>query len=243
MKKGILIITINTLFFSITSCSPILILIAKKSIEDTEGKENIKSKYNDDNLIFKTNKEFNYKTFRIDNNDTLPAKIYSSNDTILVDKVQLKILPGKFFHQTKIKWKYFYNNILVSDGGITGLEENSAKIWFHPPRINGTFIYTECCAFPITYLPMKEGSTWSELTRTGPNSYKEIGLQNSTINNTFKILKKEIFNGISDCWKIETSSKSVIGNSSCQYYFHEQLGFVYIEYTFPKQDKLIMQLQ
>lgn len=103
MKKGILI---TTLFSLITSCSPILKILLKKSIEDTEGKENIKSKYNDDNLIFKTNKEFNYKTFRIVNNDTLPVEIYSTNDTVLVDKVQLKILPGKFFNQTKIKWNF-----------------------------------------------------------------------------------------------------------------------------------------
>jgi hypothetical protein len=63
MKKnyGITIIITITLILTMTSC---------KMFRDTEGME-IKSKYNGDNLIFKTNSKFTYAAYRIKDKDTL----------------------------------------------------------------------------------------------------------------------------------------------------------------------------
>jgi hypothetical protein len=74
-----------------------LILISCRMFQDTEG-QNIKSKYNKDNIIFKTNSKFTYSALRIKGNDSLDCFVISFNDTVKINKVVLTILPGKFFY-------------------------------------------------------------------------------------------------------------------------------------------------
>lgn len=91
--------------------------------------------YNRDNLIYLANKEF---TFLIKTTVNPEDFRYYENPYPL-DKFQeqiilkLKILPGCFFDQTKVRYEYFLNEALFNFE-TTGLIEDKKSIWIHPPR-------------------------------------------------------------------------------------------------------------
>ena len=98
MKKSILTILLLGFILSLSSCSPIIYLIAgKKSFEDTEGKKDIETKYIADNKIYTLNRCFLFKVLSVSN----------SKDTLLNEYISLKVIPGNYFNQSKIKIKYY----------------------------------------------------------------------------------------------------------------------------------------
>ena len=71
------IVFLLMLVITFSSCKPILRMIVKNKITDTEGETGILSTYNDDNIVFKTNTNFTYSTNWIKNNDAESYHFYS----------------------------------------------------------------------------------------------------------------------------------------------------------------------
>lgn len=242
MKKVLLSIFIAIGF---CSCQPILKLVFGKAIEDTEGIKNIKSKHNDDNLIYSTNKQFVYSVYRISENDTLQCYTIRKTDTIGINRLVLKIIPGNFFGQTKIKWEYYDKDSLINTE-ITGLVEDSTEIWIHPPRFNYPFVFTESAPFPEIRYPLVSGKTWNSVLTIPKGNFKEVGLDGSKVSKNYKITGIENVEtksgNFNNCWKVESFGKSKIGTSKHFYFFNKDYGFVYEIYEFPNKEKLIFEL-
>lgn len=231
-----------------TSCQPILELLLGKTIVDTEGIRGIKSKHNDDNIIFKTNAKFMYSVCRIKNNDTLACYMVDyKDDTTVINNVVLTVIPGNFFGQTKMKWEYFYNSDSLIDKTITGIVEDSNQVWIHPPRSNYPFIYTEASPFPEVMLPLEKNKKWSGELIIPIGNFKEIGLDRSKVSCNYTILGKEniktTYKNFENCWKIESLAVSKIGKAMHVYYFDSHYGFVYSVYSFPNGETLIIELE
>ena len=213
-------------------------------LKDTEG-WNIKSKYNNDNLIFKTNAEFTYSAYRIKDNDTLNSYVVNHlGDTVVIKKVALTILPGKFFSQTKIKWEYLNENDSVIIKSITGVVEDKNEIWLHPPRKGIPFIYTESAPFPEIYYPLDSMSNWKG-GLMGLKGYESIGLEGEVLFEYAVSERQDIqteYKLFKNCWVINSKGESCIGVSTHKYFFNEKYGFVYSEYNFPTGEKLILSL-
>jgi len=212
-------------------------------VRDTEGCD-IKSKYNDDNIIFKTNNKYTYNAYRIKGDDTLNCFMEYLNDTVIIKKVVLTILPGKFFSQTKIKWEYLDENNNVISKYITGIIEDENEIWVHPPRKGIPFIYTESAPFPDITYPLDSMSNWKGKL-IGLKGYESIGLEGKVSFEYNVSLRQDIqtdYKSFKNCCVINSSGESCIGISTHTYFFDEEYGFVYSEYNFPTGEKLILSL-
>ena len=111
--------------------------VIKHQFKDTEGMS-MKSKYNDDNVVYKTNRSFTFRSILV-----------SKGDTLINEYSTLKVIPGHWFGQTKIKWKYqkAVNDTTSYNSEVSGLIETPDNIWFHPPR-NGNYALSETMPFP-----------------------------------------------------------------------------------------------
>jgi hypothetical protein len=167
-------------------------------------------------------------------------------DTLETTEVILTVLPGKFLGQTKIKWEYVGLNDSIVSKSITGIVEDSTRIWIHPPRSGVPFIYTEAAPFPEILLPIIEnGKRWAGGIQ-GLKGYEEIGLEGKVAFEYVVLGKENIktdYRAFIDCWKIESKGESSIGTSTHTYYYDEKYGFIYSEYNFPTGEKLIINLK
>lgn len=244
MKNALILIVVT---FGIYSCNPIVNLFFTGSKEDTEGMTHLESKYNSDNQIYKTHRKFIFNVYRIVNYDSLNCYSISYDDTTEINKIALKVIPGNYTNQTKIKWEYLSNDSVVNYA-ITGLIEDEYQVWTHPPRQNYPFIYTEAAPFPDITFPIEINKTWKSSGVIPKGRYKEIGIDKSKVKYNYKIIDKENLNTpfklLKDCWKIESKGfNNKIGESLHTFYFHHEYGFVFCRYTLANKEVLILELQ
>ncbi len=218
-----IIILLFQLLIGLTSCN-LLLNIDTADFNDTEGQYEVLSKYNDDNVIYKTNSEFVYQ---VDIKSPL-------NDTSYF--IVLKVIPGSLFDQSKIKYKYYSNkNQLEKDSchfwELTGLIENNKLIWLHPPRSKMKEL--ELSAFPE--IQKNEGiikKTWKSKIHTGSDWEK---YKNTSITSIYNYEKDTtlIFNSNKyDCSRIKAISTSKFGLVTTMYYFSNKIGFLNLNYFF-----------
>ncbi|MCX2743782.1 hypothetical protein OO013_07895 [Mangrovivirga sp. M17] len=230
-------------FFSFLAL--IVICASCRMFRDTEGYD-IKSKHNDDNVVFTTNSKFIYSIDRIKGSDTLGNYIVNHlNDTLVVDRVMLTVLPGSFLGQTKVKWEYLNPNDSVVQKNITGIIEDSTTVWIHPPRSGMPLIFTESAPFPKVKFPLVDNLSWPDGIGN-LKGYEEIGLTGS-VSFTYKNLGqagvKTTNKNYKKSWKFFSEGQSCIGLSIHIFHFDEVDGFVYSEYDFPNGEKVILQLE
>ena len=233
--------------FALAIISIFILLSSCTAIRNTEGKTNIKSKHNYDNNVFKTNSKFEYKVHWIRDNDTLQTYIINHlNDTISYDRAELSVVPGKFFGQTKMLWKYLNIEDSIVKTITTGLVEDSSHVWIHPPREGIPCIYIESSTFPSIELPAFANKQWKSKKVIPKGSYEAIGIDNSIVDSKYTISGKEeittLIKEFRDIWKVESSAQSKLGLSRHEFYYDDKMGFVYSEYTFSNGDKLILNL-
>jgi phosphoribosyl 1,2-cyclic phosphodiesterase len=158
MKITILITLLLTI--TLTSCSKIYSTLRKD--DDTEGKTDIKSKFNDDNKIFTNDKLFTYDVHQVDAARELNFKM------------ELLVIPGKFTGGKKIKYKLYYTdkNLTLEEHenyldtnklykwDITNVMEDDKSIWIHPPR-SYSLEKMQLTPFPQIDFPTKAGNNWS----------------------------------------------------------------------------------
>lgn len=124
----------------------------------------------------------------------------------------------------------------------TGIIENVKEIWMHPFRDN-QFHFTEVAPFPYIKFPLEIGKTWTQQLNI-VNGWGDWN--NTTGTNHYSVEETEDLNikygRIKGCWKIKSSSRYPFGDSFFDYWFHHELGFVKMNYTNYKGQKLHLEL-
>lgn len=146
-----------------------------------------------------------------------------------------KHIPG--YNQTIIGYAYptsknYSGSIYTSSGVI----ENEANVWMHPPR-DQYFQILELNPFPFIKAPYVIGTKWTWSLKIGDFwSDGRWKLWSGTIENKYeyeitdvKFIESSF--GRLQCFIIESSAVSRIGKTYLKAYFNEKYGFIRLEYT------------
>lgn len=111
-----------------------------------------------------------------------------------------------------------------------GVIENVEEVWMHPFR-NNQFNFTEVAPFPKIKYPLEKGKSW--IGNLGINSGWG-DWENTEISAHYEVTDYETINTrygqIVNCWKVESKSQFILGESFFDFWFNEDLGFVKMEY-------------
>ena len=124
--------------------------------------------------------------------------------------------------------KKFWNSI-----DTTGVVETKEEVWIHPFR-NNEFFKTEIAPFPEVYFPLTDSLMQKKISRT--HIIKNWGLYTNTETKlNYRYIGKENKSypgtGQIDCHKLfGTAVNSRHGESTLEYYFHEEYGFTEMNY-------------
>ena len=125
----------------------------------------------------------------------------------------------------------------------TGIRENVEEIWMHPFRYN-QYNFTEVAPFPQIKFPLSVGKKWNDNTITLQEGWGDWSHMN--VRSTFEILSKETvqtnYGELENCWKVKAVSNFDLGQSEVTYWFHEQYGFVKLNYVNYGGQKLNIEL-
>ncbi|WP_432412854.1 hypothetical protein [Rasiella sp. SM2506] len=139
------------------------------------------------------------------------------------------------YNQTIIQYSYLTQNGIAPFNGASGVIENEANIWMHPPR-NKYFRILELNPFPYIKAPYKVGNLWDWTLVIGDgwgdDRWKvwEGQIENQY---NYKITDKRKIKtalGKIDCFVIESTAKSRIGETKLTSYFNSEYGFVKLNY-------------
>lgn len=123
-----------------------------------------------------------------------------------------------------------------------GLIENENEVWIHPIRHN-QYVFTEVAPFPEVKFPIEKDKTW----RAGLGSLGGWGdWDGMDIISTYKVIGQETIKtmlGKIACWRIEAKAEFDLGTSTLVYHFHEDLGFVRMDYVNYVGQQLIFELE
>ncbi len=218
------------------------------------------NKYNENNIVFKVGTEFKYAYQYISpENETYLFKLTNSDwefvkptesDSLTVKHITIKALNRNpmgqrmpDYNQTNLSYKLDKK----ASFSMSGVIENENNIWMHPPRQN-LFRILELNPFPYIKAPYEVGTQWNWQLKIGSNWGDERWKTwEGVIENLYdyKITAKEKLQtklGILDCFKIESTATSEIGETSLTSYFHEKYGFVKLNYINIDGSKTILEL-
>lgn len=123
-----------------------------------------------------------------------------------------------------------------------GVIENEKSVWMHPIRHN-QYIFTEVAAFPEVRFPLSEGKTW----KNGIGGLGGWGdWDGTTIMSEYEVKGKEKLKlpfGKLECWVIDTQSEFELGTSSATFHFHEDIGFVKMDYLNYVGQRLVFEME
>jgi|GEM_PF-3508859 len=178
---------------------------------------------NDGSKIFTPGSEWVYIVKTLDSNKV----IYK------IDTLKLTVEEGTFLlRQKKISWSI--KNVLPNGSveeifEITGVVENSNRVWLHPPRLD--FLkFTELTAFPEVKFPTKENSEWSSTLNIGAGWGEWQGVK---VKSDYTLLKNNEISISDSCLVVSATSKSKLGTFNTTYKFCRNFGFEYIHYQHP----------
>lgn len=148
----------------------------------------------------------------------------SNNDIFLI----IKILPGCFFDQTKVKYEYVMNDS-VFHWEVTGLVEDKKSIWIHPPRsLVPDFEFSPYFEIKYNKLQWKSGFLVFNNNDDKIADDKRIRIKHSHI----KSGKDSVFpynNNLVLCNKINIASQFKDKTYHSEMLFNDSLGFVRID--------------
>lgn len=208
------------------------------------------NKYNYNNIIFKVGTEFIYSYQHITkNNEVQFFKKTEDNsgwefldsdstDFSTTHTLTISVLDGNpmsngipNYNQTNLKYILFDE----SSFSMSGVIENEANLWMHPPR-DYYFRILELNPFPYIKVPYEIGNKWNWSLKIGDGWADERWkVWKGTIDNEYKYeiidkIKLETEFGKLDCYVIESSAKSRIGKTKLTAFFNEKYGFVKLNY-------------
>lgn len=167
-----------------------------------------------------------------------------SIDENTIKKVKLTVKPGlepmiqhiPDYSQTIIQYQYLTKSGNAPFQSSSGVIENEANIWMHPPR-DRYFQILELNPFPFIKAPYKIGNKWTWNLGIGDNwSDKRWKTWEGSIENKYKyeiMGKTELKTpfGKIKCFVIKSTATSRIGQTKLTSYFNPQYGFVKLDYT------------
>ncbi len=124
----------------------------------------------------------------------------------------------------------------------TGIIDNQTMIFLHPFRDN-QYYFTEIAPFPEIFYPLYAGKKWSVALNIGEG----WGIWNGQrLETSYEILDSEsvTINGkiMNNCWKISSNAISDFGVSYLTMWFHEEFGFVKLNYVTYASQNLQLEL-
>lgn len=202
------------------------------------------------NEVYKVgnNYVFNYEVIR--NGQKLKLKknkgMFSSTDFELVplgtnmidvDKIRMIVQQVSDSERTnKGQTEISYIQEPLSRGmSSTGLVDNDKNIWIHPIR-TGFFNALETAPFPFVKKPLKVGTEWTDKMMIGEPWGNELWGKwegQLLLSYHYKVMAVEILkSGIGDveCYIIESTAQSDLGETKLKSYFSTIHGFVRMEY-------------
>ncbi len=122
-----------------------------------------------------------------------------------------------------------------------GIVENAEEVWMHPIRVN-QYKFTEVAPFPSVTYPLEAGHKWESSLQVldGWGEWNKLRLNSKYKikgQRTYLLQGEEIA-----CWLIESTSRSSLGKSSLNTLFSPKYGFVQLNYTNYKREKLCFDL-
>jgi len=159
-------------------------------------------------------------------------------DSIDVDKIHLLVQPVKDEDRTndnQTQICYLQEPVYASFNS-TGVVENENNVWIHPIR-KGFFNSLETAPFPFVKKPLKVGAQWTDQMKIGQGWGNKIwGQWEGSLIQTYDytVVGKEILEtkiGKIDCFIIQSTSKSSIGETKLKSFFSAVYGFVRLEYA------------
>lgn len=170
-------------------------------------------------------------------------------ENIEVDKIHLLVKPVEDSDRSNENQTQISYLQEPSFGGVnsTGAVENDKNVWIHPTRY-GFFNSLETAPFPFVQKPLAIGAEWTDQMQIGqPWGDKMWGQWEGPLLLTYnyKIVGKEILEteiGEIDCFVVESTAKSSIGETKLKSYFSEKYGFVRLEYELLNDLKVNMWL-
>lgn len=209
------------------------------------------NKYNFNNTVFKVGTEFIYTYEHITNNNDIKyfKKSRENRSWEFIDSdsidfnnkptLSISVLYGNpmsnsipNYDQTNLKYVLFDDSSYSTSGVI----ENEANIWMHPPR-DYYFEILELNPFPYIKAPYEIGNKWNWSLKIGDGWADERWkIWEGTIENkyNYEIVDKrniETELGKLDCYVIKSVAKSRIGETKLTAFFNEYYGFVKLNYT------------
>jgi len=239
-KNRLLLILLLVGVFS--SCSKIYSVLRKDV--DSEGKTDIKSKFNDDNKVYTTNRLFSYNVHQIDAARELNYKM------------ELLVIPGKYNGGTKIKYKLYYTeeNLTLKEReeyidsnklykwDITNVMEDDEGVWIHPPR-SYTLEKLQLSPFPQIDFPAKIGDNWASRMYIGAGWGD---LRGKTVSSDYIVesVKYSETDSLNFTARVKAETYFDEENHLCKavFDFDSQLGFTNMSYVFDDSTKVEIRL-
>lgn len=209
------------------------------------------NKYNTNNIVFKPGTSFTYAFehltaageplyFKINpDRESWDFVEAESTDSTTIKSVIIQVMGGNpmaqfvpDYNQTAIAY------ILVEGApfSMSGVIENEANVWVHPPR-DHYFKILELNPFPYIKAPYTVGTEWTWDLKIGSQwGDRRWKTWEGNIDNKYqyKITDEVILEtaiGDLECLVIESSAVSKIGQTALVAYYHPEYGFVQLNYT------------
>jgi hypothetical protein len=165
---------------------------------------------------------------------TFSEKNQSAN---AIDAIKLVVIAPKHAKRTnKKQTEIIYASApLAKFISSTGLVENDRNIWLHPVR-TGFFKSLETCPFPYLQYPLEAKKKWTDqmsISNFWANELWGNWDGQLLLQYTYQMVGETTLEtelGRLNCWKIEATAKSKIGQTQLTSYFSEKYGFVQLHY-------------
>jgi hypothetical protein len=220
-------------------------------VEKFDSLNTDENKYNYNNEVFKVGTKFTYDFehftpqnelhyFKIhQDKNTWDFVNQSDSDPSVIKNVIIGTLQGnpmaKYvpdYNQTAVSYQFKEDTPF----SMSGVIENEGNLWMHPPR-DHYFKILELNPFPYIKAPYEVGTkwTWNLLigSQWGDERWKTW---KGNIENKYQYEitdKKTLTTNFGDleCFVVESTANSTLGETALTAYFHPKYGFVQLDYT------------
>ena len=151
------------------------------------------------------------------------------------------------YNQTVISYEYVQVNGKRNFSSLTGVIDNEKNVWIHPPR-SKLFRILEINPLPFIQTPYKIGNMWNwslEIgSAWGDERWKtwEGSIKNKY---EYEITDKKKINieiGEIECYVVQSTARSSIGQTHLTAYFNKEIGFVKLDYTNIDSTRIALEL-
>lgn len=229
-----LLITLFTSFVSLSSYSQYQSLIFEADEVNIDNKIYVEGNA----FIFNYEIIINDTSFKLDSSEVRKHFLGESfSEQQSIEHIYLVVKPltkAILIDESQTQISY-YQGPQFDYASHTGAVENANNVWIHPIR-DGFFKSLELCPFPYIKRPNKEGLSWCDSMEIGEGWRNNLWAQWEgplSLKYDYSIVEEvnlDLEIGMVECWKVESTSRSKVGESKLVAYFSDIYGFVRLEY-------------